>query len=154
MNETADKKEPEKKERKTVTVDGKKVQTFDLTLPVSGDTIECREVGLLTSREMEMAAGVTKDDYTGPPSAQIIKVNDKLFAEREELYKQFFPTLIITPKKFDRTKYVDDDLWGIITTCFNRGARQGGGSAARTFLPNTLGEDGSGDGGEKEPAGK
>jgi len=149
MNETA-----EKKERKTVTVDGKKVQTFELTLPVSGDTVECREVGILTSREIENFAGVTKEHYTGPPSVQIVQVNDQLFEKREELYKEFFPTLILAPKKFDRTKYVDDDLWGILTTCFNRGARQGGGSAAGTFLPNTLGEDGGGDGGEKEPVSK
>ena len=135
-------KEEQNEERKTIEHQGKRVQTFEYRLPVSGDVISIREVGIFTSRRIEEFVGITNEESTSSDTPVFGKMYDK----KEEVFKQFIPDLVVAPKDFNPKNYTDDDLMDIMVAVFSRGTRQmgkGGIKAGRSF-PDKSGGGGAG----------
>lgn len=125
-------KEPESEQIETVLVNGKRIRTWDYMLPVSGDIVKLREVGIYTSRKMEQEAGVT-DKESLDKDTPILGI---LYDKRDKLIKLFVPEFVIEPKDFNMKNYTEDDLLDIIIAVFNRGTKQvgiGGVMAGRKF---------------------
>jgi len=138
---------------KTVEFQGKRVKVFEYTLPVSGDKIAIREVGIFTSRKIEEAAGVTTEESSDKDRP----VFGKLYEKRDDLFKMFIPDLVVEPADFNQKKYTEDDLMDIIIAVFARGKTRiglGGAVAGRTFPEKSTGGGAGAAGKADEQAGK
>lgn len=143
--------EDEQEPHEVIEINGKRMRVVTLELPVSGDTIKLRDVGLLTARKVEVVAGLA--DSNDPKLFVLGPITDAF----EELRKEFINNkYIIEPKDFNPAKYDDDDLFDIIWTMYRRAQRHTGtvgGERAKKFLGGPKGASGGDDSAPDKPDG-
>jgi len=100
-------------EKKGVVRRGKRVRTWELELPVSGVVVELAEVGILTSRQMEVTAGVDMEGRLKTTTQAAFMDNARA------LIDEFVPRF--APDDFALGDYTDDDLYTIVVALYERG---------------------------------